>query len=114
MAMMALLLALAASSTQPTNALIEYRRCLMGNRLDDRPQGSPLETMAAAIAKCAARRENALSFLHSAAPHDGEARNKANLELVEQELSLVWYRARSEFELSVHHDRWGPNGACLP
>lgn len=32
MAAWTLLLVLAATSTQPTNPLIEYRRCLMGNR----------------------------------------------------------------------------------
>lgn len=113
MAAMTLILALAASSTQPTNPLIEYRSCLMGNRLDEPPPGSPLESMAAAIGRCAAKRENAISFLHSEAPNDGEARNKANLELVQQELSLVWYSARNVFTLSVHNDRWGPNGLCL-
>ena len=113
MAAMALLLVLAAPSTQPTNPLIEYKKCLMGNRLDERPSGSPLESMAAAVGRCAAKREDAISFLHSDAPNDAEARNKANLELVQQEMSLVWHLARSEFTLSVHNDRWGPNSPCL-
>ena len=112
MAAMTLLLVLAASSTQPTNPLIEYRRCLMGNRLDERPPGSPLESMAAAIGGCTAKREDAISFLHSDAPNEAEAWNKANLELVQQEMNLVWYLARRAFTLSIHSDRSSLNGPC--
>ena len=110
MAMLTLLLAFSAPTTPPTNPLTEYRKCLMGNRLDDQPPGSPVESMAAAITRCTVKRKDAISFLHADDPNDGEAENKANLILVEQEMSLIWVQARSRFPLSIHGDEWALHG----
>ena len=109
-----LLLLLAASSAQPTNPLFEYKGCLMGSRDDPMPPGSPIESMAAAIARCSVERNEALTFLRRGdAPNDGEGENVANLRLLEEEMSLIWHNSRRRFEISVHRDAWGPGGVCL-
>jgi len=69
--------------------------------------------MAAAIARCGAKREAAITLLHADAPKDEEARNRAELELIQQEMSLIWTQARHRLPISVHSDRWGSNGPCL-
>ena len=108
-----LLLAASASPLPPTNSLTEYKKCLIGSRQDEAPPGSPVEAMAAAIARCGAKREAAITLLHADAPKDEEARNRAELELIQQEMSLIWTQARQRLPISVHSDRWGSNGPCL-
>jgi hypothetical protein len=111
MPLTAALLLLATSSAQPANPLIDYRQCLMGERLRETPPGSAIESMARDIARCSTEREAALLFLTNS--RSSAAENVANLELVQEEMTLLWTRARQRFLLPVHDDRWGPNGVCL-